>query len=864
MRLSWPLSGRGQQVGAIEAALAAPDVAGIVVHGPAGVGKSRTVRDTLAAERARGRVCHWTVCSPSAQGLPLGAFAAWAPPGDANPLGLLRGVIDALTAGDDAILGVDDAHLLDDLSAFVVHQIAQRGLAHVVLTVRDGEPLPAAVRDITKAGRFDRLDLEPLSPAETTALLSATLRGVIDPDAARRLWALTRGNPLYLRTIVEQEVADGRLDDRHGCWQWTGDPAMPPSLVELIEARFGQLGAGVDDVVDALAVGEPIGLPMLQRITDPAAVEEAETRGLITVEPSGSEVRLAHPLYGEVRRRRAPATKLRRLRGLVATELAGSGDDDLQLVVRRAALSLDSDLAADAGLLVRAARGALWLADLPLAERLAAAAVRSGAGPEANFLRSHALSWFGRGQEADAVLVALPAADLGDDDRGRLAFLRASNLLWALGDAAAAKASIDAAAGDCSPRTRTYLDAFRTVYWFAMDEPQQTAAAGAALVLAELPAVVGAEVAWVLTAVAADAGRTAEAVTVAETGYAATARALDNPHMRFNIADAHITALLLAGRIGDAVEVAEHARQQAADLPGAAQALGAAVTGRAALGAGQLGTACELLELAAESLSSAYADSFGYRYQVPRITALAMRGATGQAASLLAGLDRVHRRFRALDYELGLARAWLAANQGVVSEAIAVLLGAAHRAATHGQVAVEVHCLQIAAQFGDRTGAARLGELAATVSGERVGVAHRFAEALHCHDGDELSRCSEEFEQLGDLVAAADAAAHAALAFRCRDLRGSALRCSARASALAERCGVTSPALRQALEPVPLTDREAEIVMLIAEGLSNRAVAERLTLSVRTVESHIYRAMTKTGTTTRAELAAVLHRPGGR
>ena len=55
---------------------------------------------------------------------------------------------------------------------------------------------------------------------------------------------------------------------------------------------------------------------------------------------------------------------------------------------------------------------------------------------------------------------------------------------------------------------------------------------------------------------------------------------------------------------------------------------------------------------------------------------------------------------------------------------------------------------------------------------------------------------------------------------------------------------------------MPLTDREAEIVMLIGEGLSNRAVAERLTLSVRTVESHIYRAMLKTGTTSRDELAA--------
>ena len=116
---------------------------------------------------------------------------------------------------------------------------------------------------------------------------------------------------------------------------------------------------------------------------------------------------------------------------------------------------------------------------------------------------------------------------------------------------------------------------------------------------------------------------------------------------------------------------------------------------------------------------------------------------------------------------------------------------------------------------------------------------------------------------MGDLVAAVDAAAQAALVYRDQGLRGSALGCAARADTLAEQCGgVWTPALRQASEPLPFTDREREIVMLIGAGLSNREVAERLTLSVRTVESHIYRAMTKTGTTSRDELAALLPRPG--
>ena len=114
---------------------------------------------------------------------------------------------------------------------------------------------------------------------------------------------------------------------------------------------------------------------------------------------------------------------------------------------------------------------------------------------------------------------------------------------------------------------------------------------------------------------------------------------------------------------------------------------------------------------------------------------------------------------------------------------------------------------------------------------------------------------------MGDLVAAVDAAACAAVAYRSQELRGSALTCSARSDALAAQCGgASTPALRRASEPVPFTDREREIVMLIGEGLSNRDVADRLTLSVRTVESHIYRAMAKTGTTSRDELAALIPR----
>ena len=864
MRLTWPLTGRIGQMRAIESAIAAPDLAGVVVSGAAGVGKSRIAREALSSAEKRGFEGRWVVGASSARSIPLGAFTAWTQRAASETVQLVRGVIESLTAARLPVLvAVDDAHLLDELSIFVLHQLVQRRAAKIILTIREDEPVPAVLQEIWAAGGFERLDLPPLSLDHTTSLLTATLAGPVEPVSVQRLWKLTDGNPLYLRNIVEQEVGGGRLAQHRETWSWTGDPVLPPDLIGLVESRIGTLATPVDDVIDALAVAEPLELPVLARIADPAAIEDAETRGLISLEPTGTTVqaRVAHPIYGEVRRRRASVTRLRRMRGLVAAELARTDDSgDVQIVVKRATLSIASDLEPDADLLVRAAHGAVWLADLALADRLAEAAIAAGAGPEPNFIRAHALSWLSRGIEADAVLDEVPVADLSDVDRARLAFHRASNMLWALGDPVRAIAIIEEASEVGTPEARSYLDAFRAVYRFATDDPRAAAQAAHELEFGHLPPVVGAEIAWALTVVTGEAGQTTRAEAHADAGYRAATRRFDAPQMRFNIADAHLSALLIAGRIADAGAVAEDVGRQAADLPGEAQLLAAAVAGRAELGAGRLDAACRLLETAALGLSAAgHGMGWGYRYNVVRVAALAMHGDSADAAAVLAGLDNVRRPFRSLDYELSFARAWVAASQGAVSEAIAVSLAAAQRAAAKGQFGSEVLCLQTATQFGDRTTATRLQELATIAEGPRVGVAARFAAALHDGDAHELTAVSEAFEELGDLVAAADAAAHAALMHRRHDQRGSALGCVSRAAALARGCGgLVTPTLRRAAEPLPLTEREREIAMLIGQGLSNRAIAERLTLSPRTVESHIHRAMSKTGTNTREALAALL------
>jgi DNA-binding NarL/FixJ family response regulator len=68
---------------------------------------------------------------------------------------------------------------------------------------------------------------------------------------------------------------------------------------------------------------------------------------------------------------------------------------------------------------------------------------------------------------------------------------------------------------------------------------------------------------------------------------------------------------------------------------------------------------------------------------------------------------------------------------------------------------------------------------------------------------------------------------------------------------------MTAPADRQLL-----TRREREVVTLVATGLTNDEIAERLVLSPATVRTHVSRSMTKVGARNRAQLVVFAYRSG--
>ncbi|MBV8785696.1 MAG: ATP-binding protein, partial [Mycobacterium sp.] len=372
-----PLTGRDSELGVIRRALSGSGKqAGVVIVGPAGVGKTWLAREVLRRAEASGERTKWIVGTESAHALPLGAFIGSLGDAMSDPLTNVRRVINSFVAQQRrgrTVVGVDDAHLLDGLSALVIHELAQSGGARLVITVRSGSQEPDAVTALWKDGLLARLDLEPLSAKAAREVIEKTLGGPVDARSATRFRELTGGNTLFLRQLLSDQVAAGQMRQSAGVWVWHGDVAVSASMSDTLARQMGQLNPEVATVVDTLSQCEPLAVEVLCDVVPRRDLAVAESMGLVSVERTagGLMARLAHPLFGELRRASAGEMYLSAIRGRLATRLARNGDVDMQATVRRALLSLESDLDPDPELYLESARHAMTLLDLELADRLA-------------------------------------------------------------------------------------------------------------------------------------------------------------------------------------------------------------------------------------------------------------------------------------------------------------------------------------------------------------------------------------------------------------------------------------------------------------------------------------------------------------
>jgi DNA-binding CsgD family transcriptional regulator/tetratricopeptide (TPR) repeat protein len=836
----------------------------VLLSGEAGIGKTSVVRALIRNVAGRGRVITGA-CEDMLAPRVLGPLrdATRARPG--GPLADALAVNDrdaVLTAVCEELSGrpsptvlvVEDAHWADEATLDVLRYVGRRIAdlpAVLLITYRDDEigvahPLQRVLGGLSGES-VHRLVLRQLSRAAVTSWAGGT------NATSAALYRLTGGNPFFVSEVL---AASG------GAWSSDG---VPPTVVDAVVGRVRQLTPRTQAALEQLAVvPSRVDLPLARALLgDLTELGEAERFGLLEVTPGA--VGFRHELARRAVEGSLPSSVRMQLNAQVLAALLADPEMDLARIVHHGVEAGDQAAVVEYG--PRAARRAV-----------AAGAQRQGAtlygqvlrhrellGPEEEASLSEAYAWtlFNSNRREDAVRIAEEAVRLregrGDDAAlgQSLAFLSLHQ--WMHLQPAAALASSRRAVrllevqGDSAQRVSALV--YLGVLLVNVDrERDGLEPIGAALAMAER---IGADR---LVPVGLIYRGRARALLGDRSGLAELLSGLELARSREdheNVMLGYLNAVAVLWRLGRYEELVRYLDE------GAEYGRDRDFT---TLDRSREAFRCRLLALrgewdAAESGLREILDgtddsgTLG-RLALPTLARLAVRRGREDAESNLAAARANAERAQSLQGLVltavaELEHAWLTGRAGAVRAAALEILPRTVQVGLERERGELARYLRRLGEPMDAF-AGCPEEFAAGLRGDWRGAAARweriggpYERALELAESGEVEPTSEAVEVFDGL------GARPAAAWTRRRLREMGVSAIPRGP---------RPATRS--NPAGLTDRQVEILGLLATGLTNAEIAARLVVSVRTVDHHVSAVLQKLGASSRKEATAAAVRFG--
>ncbi|MBF4572530.1 hypothetical protein ITJ64_08370 [Herbiconiux sp. VKM Ac-1786] len=800
----------------------------------------------------------------------------------------------------------------DDAQSDRLASAVRAGELLLVAEASSRRRLPEALDALRREGLVEVVELTVLTPRELLLIAETELGGRLDHDAVPQLVSARGGGHL---AAFEEWIAwcrsSGALVEAGGVWSLRAPIPRSDRLRALVldrsavEPRDGASGdAAGTEVAEAalelLALAPGLALDtviaVLARLGTPAAEAEAalerlEDRSMLAIVPSsphealyvrdGIDEEILAAGVGVLRRRRIAAAVVEVL----------SQSDPAQLgpaaLVSLARYGLDLGVPPAPEVLVAAAKSALRSPDAGSALRIASAAVEAGGGFDAELTLAAAEAQAGFAGRASDRLERL--VDTASDDIQRTDALHAM-IRHVRESAVRAAPVIDDSSWDRLVPADARRDALKGFMLFSLDEP----AAALALIEPALPALSGLEEAeaWFhVAAIRLSLGRLTsaeQALDEAERAYAACSA--DASHLQM----LRMQIGVLRGRVRESLRTVRSLRDAAGVFgqPLAEGMLGWAI-GNLLASAGSIDAAIQEFRTAIRIVEEA---GFGRTRALVAMDLALAHALAGEEQLALDALpwtdsdgdatdpDRAadasadpagpaaHGAGPAATGKLLKVQGWIHAGAGRWEQARSAFLRSAAIFEGGGFRLPSMAVLTDAARAGNAVEVLdRVEELGRDMDGEclEIGIdlvrvlAKR--ERLDPDDALGAGRLAPELEAVGaaaegveQFIVAAELFDHAARLHR----RAGAERAGAACGRLRDRnlaeCGLARLPLIPAEHPVSLSQREREIAGLAVDGCSNREIADRLVLSVRTVETHLLRVYRKLGVRGRTELAGAL------
>jgi DNA-binding CsgD family transcriptional regulator/tetratricopeptide (TPR) repeat protein len=258
----------------------------VLVSGEAGVGKSAAVRSFCDGARASARVLSGD-CDPLFTPRPLGPFFDIAEEAggelqaavEEGPPEVVAALLRAPDPRSAAIVVVEDVHWADEATLDVLRLLARklaRAPLLVLATYRDEEldrvhPLRVVLGELATNPQVERLAVPPLSPEAVAALAEAA---EVDPVELHRL---TGGNPFFVTEVLA-----------------SGNGAIPSTVRDAVLARAARLTTEARELLDAVAIAPPrVELWLLEALVSEniTALNECLSSGMLVEQAGAIEFR---------------------------------------------------------------------------------------------------------------------------------------------------------------------------------------------------------------------------------------------------------------------------------------------------------------------------------------------------------------------------------------------------------------------------------------------------------------------------------------------------------------------------------------------------------------------------------------------